>query len=102
MADGVLIAIESDADLVPARAQARAMALELGFSKTDATLIATAISEVARNILVHAGHGEVTLQTTSSDERQGLTVIARDDGPGIRDLETALLEGTSGRGGFGL
>ena len=58
MADEVRVAIEGDADLVTARAEARAMAERLGFPRPDPTLIATAISEIARNILVHAGRGE--------------------------------------------
>jgi len=102
MAGDVRIAIAADADLVRARAEARAIALGLGFSKTDATLIATAISEIARNILVHAGDGEIVLEAIAGDERQGLRVVARDGGPGIRDLETALRDGGSGRGGLGL
>ena len=62
MADEILIRIDSDEDMVPARAEGRALALELGFSRTDATLIATAISEIARNIVVHAGSGEVLMR----------------------------------------
>jgi serine/threonine-protein kinase RsbT len=96
------ISIAADVDLVRARAEARALALELGFSRTDATLIATAISEIARNILVHAAQGEMTLQGLRDEQRQGLRVVARDDGPGIRDVEAALLDGRSGRGGLGL
>ena len=66
-----MVPIATDTDLIAARAQARVIALQLGFSKTDATLIATAISEIARNILVHAGNGELLLRSVSTDERQG-------------------------------
>ncbi len=98
----VRIPIGADDDLVTARAEARRIAVELGFSRTDATLIATAISEIVRNILVHAGDGELLVEALDDGDRQGLKVVARDDGPGIRDLDTALLDGASGRGGFGL
>lgn len=96
------IAIASDEDVVPARAKGRALAHELGFSRTDATLIATAISEVARNILVHAGTGEVTLQPAYEDRRYGVIVEARDAGPGIRDVDAALREGYGTGNGLGL
>jgi serine/threonine-protein kinase RsbT len=102
MADEVRVAITSDADLVTARAEGRAMAERLGFPRPDPTLIATAISEVARNIVVHAGRGEIVLEPFKDAERYGLVVIATDAGPGIRDVEAALRDDHSGRGGLGL
>ena len=102
MGDEVVVEIGSDADLVPARAEARALALELGFSRTDTTLIATAVSEIARNIVVHVGKGHLTLRPLLEDGRYGLVAVARDDGPGIRDLDAALAEGNASRGGLGL
>jgi serine/threonine-protein kinase RsbT len=102
MADEVRVAIASDADLVTARAEARAMAERLGFPRPDPTLIATAISEVARNIVVHAGQGEIVLEPFEDADRYGLVVTATDDGPGIRDLDAALRDDHSGRGGLGL
>jgi serine/threonine-protein kinase RsbT len=102
MADEVRVAITSDADLVTARAEARAMAEELGFPRPDPTLIATAISEVARNIVVHAGRGEIVLEPFEDADRYGLVVTASDDGPGIRDVDAALRDNHSGRGGLGL
>ncbi|MDQ3889009.1 MAG: ATP-binding protein [Actinomycetota bacterium] len=102
MGDEIHIPIASDADMVPARAEGRALALALGFSRTDATLIATAISEVARNIVVHVGSGEVVMKPVYEDARYGIVVIARDEGPGIRDVEAALGHGYTGRGGLGL
>lgn len=98
----VRIAINADADLVAARAQGRAMAERLGFPRPDPTLIATAISEVARNIVVHVGRGEIILKPVDDADRYGLVVIASDDGPGIRDVEAALRDDFSGRGGLGL
>ena len=102
MADEVRVAIASDADLVTARAEARAMAERLGFPRPDPTLIATAISEIARNIVVHVGRGEIVLKPFEDADRYGVVVIATDEGPGIRDVEAALRDDYSGRGGLGL
>lgn len=102
MEDEVRVAINSDADLVTARAEGRALAEQLGFPRPDPTLIATAISEIARNIVVHVGQGEIVLQPFEDANRFGLVVIAIDAGPGIRDLEAALRDDYSGRGGLGL
>jgi serine/threonine-protein kinase RsbT len=102
MSDEVHIVVERDADIVPARAGGRALATQLGFSRTDATLIATAISEVARNIVVHAGRGEVVVRREDENNRYGVVVIARDSGPGIPDVATAMEEGYGTKGGFGL
>ncbi len=102
MADEVRVPITTDADLVAARAAGRAMAEQLGFPRPDPTLIATAISEVARNIVVHVGRGEIVLRPLQEADRYGLVVIATDEGPGIRDVEAALRDDYSGRGGLGL
>lgn len=102
MESEVRVPIEADADLVTARAEARAMARRLGFPRPDPTLIATAISEVGRNIVVHAGRGEIVLRPLDEPNRYGIAVIASDAGPGIRDLDAALRDEYSGRGGLGL
>ena len=104
MADEGIIPIESDADLVVARQRGRELAGQLGFSGTDATLIATAISELARNILSYAGAGEISLSHVFENGRDAIVVVARDEGPGIVDVEAATNEGfTTGRGmGMGL
>jgi serine/threonine-protein kinase RsbT len=102
MADEVVVPIEADADLVPARAQARAIAERLGFSRTDTTLIATAVSEIARNIVVHVGRGEIAMRAVDEHERVGLVVTARDAGPGLPDVRAALQHGYPSRGGLGL
>jgi anti-sigma regulatory factor (Ser/Thr protein kinase) len=102
MPDEVRVAIAADEDLVPARAQARALAEQLGFSRTDATLIATAISEIARNIVMHVGQGEIVLRSVEQQSRHGLVVIAQDAGPGIRDVDAALRDGYAGQRGLGL
>ncbi len=102
MEDEVRVPITSDADLVPARAQGRALAQELGFSQTDATLIATAISEIARNIVVHAGRGEIVMTRMHEPHRYGLVIVASDAGPGILEVDRALERGHTSRGSLGL
>ena len=94
--------VRSDADIVPVRARGRALADELGFSRTDATLVATAISEIARNIVIHAGRGEIELKPAYEADRRGVVVVARDEGPGIRDVDAALQDGFGTKGGLGL
>jgi serine/threonine-protein kinase RsbT len=102
MGDEVRVRIDGDGDLVTARAEARAMAERLGFPRPDPTLIATAISEIARNIVMHAGCGEIILEPIEDTNRFGIVVTAVDEGPGIRDVEAALRDDFSGRGGLGL
>ena len=104
MADEVRVAIESDADVVVARQRARELAAGLGLSGTDLTLLATAISEIARNITTYAQRGEVAVSVVATGRRRGVRVVASDEGPGIADLELALRDGyTSGVGlGMGL
>jgi serine/threonine-protein kinase RsbT len=98
-----VIPIESDADVVTARQRARQMAGELELTTTDQTLLATAISEVARNITSYATRGEVLLSVVHDDNgREGIQVIARDEGPGIENLELALRDGYTSGGGLGL
>jgi serine/threonine-protein kinase RsbT len=98
----VRVSIETDADLVVARAEGRAMAQRLGFRPPDPTLIATAISELARNLVVHVGHGEIIMRPLVDDRRSGLLVIVRDEGQGIADIDAALSLGHASRGGLGL
>jgi serine/threonine-protein kinase RsbT len=96
------IAIESDADVVTARQRARELAAGLELSSTDQTLLATAISEVARNITTYATRGEVLVSVVEADNRRGIRVVARDQGPGIEDIERALQDGYTTGGGLGL
>lgn len=98
----IRVSIETDADLVVARAEGRAMAQHLGFRPPDPTLIATAISELARNLVVHVGHGEIIMRPLVDDRRSGLLVIVRDEGHGIADIDAALSLGHASRGGLGL
>jgi serine/threonine-protein kinase RsbT len=97
------IAIESDSDVVTARQRARELAANLEFTSTDQTLLATAISEVARNITTYAVRGEVILGIVRDNGgREGIRVVARDEGPGIADIERALQDGYTSGGGLGI
>ncbi len=96
------MAIRSDQDIVVARQQGRNLAGELGFSAVDATLVATAISELARNIVVYAKEGHITLRTIQAASRRGIEVVASDKGPGITDIRQALRDGFSTSGSLGL
>ena len=78
------------------------MAAQLGFSGVDLTLIATAISEMARNIAVYTGEGEIVLDAIQDGSKQGILVVARDEGPGIPDVERALQDGFSTGQSLGL
>lgn len=96
------IAIEREVDIIAARQAGRQLAAQLGFSSTDQTLVATAISEVARNILIYAQRGEIVLAPISDGTRKGIEVIAADQGPGIENLELALRDGYSTKNSLGL
>jgi len=98
----IRVAINSDQDIVIARQKGRAMAAELGSSSGDATLIATAISELARNIVSYARKGSITLKSIQGSSRVGILVLAEDDGPGILDIRQALRDGFSTSGSLGL
>jgi serine/threonine-protein kinase RsbT len=101
-AGDIRVPINSDQDLVIARQEGRAMATKLGFSSVDATFVATAISELARNILAYARKGAITLRAIHGSSREGILVIASDDGPGIPDIRQALRDGFSTSGSLGL
>jgi serine/threonine-protein kinase RsbT len=98
----VRVAINCDSDIVDARHKGRELAARIGFSGSDLTLIATAISEIARNIVVYARRGEVSLGVVERGGLQGVIVIARDEGPGIADIERAMRDGFSTGNSLGL
>jgi serine/threonine-protein kinase RsbT len=89
------IRVACEADIVTARQLGRRLATDAGFSSTDQTLIATAISEVARNIVEYARHGEVILSAFEQQGRRCIKIIAQDNGPGIADTELAMRDGYS-------
>jgi serine/threonine-protein kinase RsbT len=96
------IEVSSSCDIVTARNAGREMAEWIGFSATDQTLIATVISELARNQLLYAHGGTIALEVVASESRRGLVMTAQDEGPGIPVVEDALREGFSTSGGLGL
>jgi len=99
----IQILIHTDQDIVTARQKGRSLAASLNFSSGEATLIALAISELARNIVTYAKKGEIRLKALNGGtSRQGIRVVAHDDGPGIPDLEQALRDGFSTSGSLGL
>jgi serine/threonine-protein kinase RsbT len=98
----VHVPIERETDIVTARQKGRELANALGFSTTDQTIIALAISEIARNIVSYAQRGDVTLSRVESAERRGIMIVARDEGPGIADIALAMRDGYSSARSLGV
>jgi serine/threonine-protein kinase RsbT len=97
-----VVPIRHESDIVAARREGRELGTQLGFSTSELTVIATAISEVARNIVVYAKHGEIELDVVEASGRRALRVVARDKGPGIADIVRAMTDGYSSGNGLGL
>ena len=95
------VPIKQGGDIITARQAGRTLAAQMGFSSADQTLIATAISEMARNILTYAKSGEISF-CSEPGSRPGITIIAADQGPGIPDIQRALQDGYSTTGSLGL
>lgn len=103
MADeGVTVPIACEGDIVTARQRGRAMSEQVGFRGSDLTVIATAISEIARNIVTYAERGEIGLGLVTAHGRRGIVVVARDAGPGIADVAKAMRDGYSTNRTLGL
>jgi serine/threonine-protein kinase RsbT len=100
--NGKQVRINVDIDIVTARQEGRALAAQLGFSGSEQVFIATAISEAARNILQYAGNGTILLNALEEGTKRGILIVAQDAGPGIPDIEQALIDGYSSSGGLGL
>ena len=98
----VRVPIDSDSDIIVARQKGRALAAELGFSPTDVVRIATAISELARNVLSYAASGEIRLEPLNGRNGCGIAIVASDRGPGIADVDRAMQDAYSTSGGLGL
>jgi serine/threonine-protein kinase RsbT len=96
------VPIRSDQDIVVARQKGRELASSLGFSACDATLVATAISELARNIVLYAKSGKIHLLGANQKHKRGIVVVAQDEGPGIANVHQAVESGFSTSGGLGL
>ena len=99
----IRVPINYATDILAARQQGRALARQVGFSSpTDLTLIATAISELARNIVHYAKQGEVIFDTIQQNGKRGIALVAKDEGPGISNVSQAMQSGYSTSGGLGL
>jgi serine/threonine-protein kinase RsbT len=94
--------IESSEDVVVVRQRVRARAVEIGLSLVDQTKLVTAASELARNALEHGGGGRAQIEVVNDRHRRGVRITFEDSGPGIADLQQALKDGFSSRGGLGL
>jgi serine/threonine-protein kinase RsbT len=94
--------ISSEEDIISARQRVRQFATELGFEQTDTILIATAVSEITRNIIKYAKNGKIEFSSISLDQKEGIEIYASDEGPGIPDIELALQDGFSTGFGLGL
>ena len=102
VAEGSLISIRSDSDIVAARQAGRLLASRIGFLGSDLTFIAAAISEVARNIVEYARQGEIEISFAQRGSATGILVVARDRGPGIDDLQKAMQDGYSTGSSLGM
>ena len=96
------VPVREESDVGVARRRAHELALGAGFREGGAGAIATAVSELARNIVLHAGKGEILLSVAREGGRRGVVVVARDEDRGIRDVEAAMLDGYSTGRGLGL
>lgn len=102
MENETLTEINSAVDIVTARQRGRALALDLGFDGGEVTLIAAAISEVARNIVDHAKRGQIVMRRIDGKDEPGIQIVATDEGPGISDVAQAMQYGYSTRKGLGV
>jgi serine/threonine-protein kinase RsbT len=102
MSREVHIKIESAADVVAARLQARQLAVQAGFSMCESTIITTAVSEITRNILEYATTGEISISLLRNGTKYGVKIVASDHGPGIADIRLVMQDGYSSRKGLGI
>jgi serine/threonine-protein kinase RsbT len=102
VAGEVRVPIDSEADIVAVRQNGRDLAEQYGLPNSDLVGVATAISELARNILRYAARGEIFLRLVDDYDKRGVEVLASDDGPGIRDVALAMQDGFSTSGSLGL
>ena len=98
----MIVPIRSDLDIVTARVEGRELARDLGFGVIDQARIATAISELTRNIVQYAEQGEVIMRSIQDGDRTGIEIICKDQGPGIPDIELALQDGYSTSSSLGM
>jgi serine/threonine-protein kinase RsbT len=97
----IVLPIRGESDILKSRSEGRSMAQGLGFGLADQTRLATAISELTRNVIQHAGTGQCTILDTSDDETIRVKIVVEDSGAGIEDVDLALTDGFSSSGGMG-
>jgi serine/threonine-protein kinase RsbT len=102
MPDEIRVPIRSEYDIVTARQQVKELSNCLNFSSGEQTLVATCVSELARNIVEYAGMGEMIISLTNKKDERGIIIIMDDKGPGIPDIELAMKDGYSTSKGLGL
>lgn len=102
MVESRTIPITSDLDIVAARMVARELARSMGFGAIDQARIATAISELARNIYLYAGQGTVTVREATNGPRRGIEVVCEDNGPGIANIALVMQDGYTSAKGMGM
>ncbi|MFQ5502858.1 MAG: anti-sigma regulatory factor [Phycisphaerae bacterium] len=97
-----VIKLNVQQDLIEARQAVRELARSMGFSLVDQTRVATAVSEIVRNVFMFAGEGTCTISSSRQSDRMTLSIVVEDRGPGIDDISAALQDGTSSIGSSGL
>ncbi|WP_066187442.1 MULTISPECIES: anti-sigma regulatory factor [Gracilibacillus] len=95
------VQIRKEWDIVGARQMGRELAKDVGFGTVDQARIATAVSELARNIYLYAEKGQIIYEIIEDINKKGLKIIATDDGPGIQDVSKIMEDGFSTSGGLG-
>lgn len=100
--DPIILPIRSDEDVVRVRHRVRETAISAGFNLIEQTKIVTAASELARNVFQHGGGGDARIERVQNGARRGLRLTFTDQGPGIPNIERALTDGFTTRGGLGL
>ena len=94
--------VYEEADLVLARHKVRIYAKDVGLGLVDETKLITAASELARNMLLYAGGGKVSVEFVTTNDAKGVRISFEDHGNGIKDLSLALTDGYSSSNGLGL
>jgi serine/threonine-protein kinase RsbT len=96
------VSINNDLDIVAARVEGRNLARTMGFGVIDQARIATAISELARNVVLYATRGQITLTPVEKDGKHGLQIVCEDEGPGIEDVGMVMRDAYSSTQGLGM
>ncbi len=102
MAESKRVMVHNDLDIVSARVEGRNLAKRLGFGVIDQARIATAISELARNLVLYADGGQISLQALEEGGRRGIQIVCSDEGPGIADIDLVMQDGYSTQRGLGM